>query len=192
MQLDTVYAIFKLAGIQVDGVHTLPNGYWPKHPDYKAVSKANPWWEVRTPEGLIVIGNRKRVIEISWVETLRRGIVTEDDVTKSTTHVHAWNVGDAVKYLTAFRSLPTVSVDLKGVSEFSKLTAKDIQFVLRGAPTESVEVQEIFKYLQTVIDHRLDVVGTYTSSTVAIVQKDSGITSFTVGRVKVTITPPTL
>lgn len=56
---------------------------------------------VKTPAGLIVIGWRKRVINIDWHDTPIRKIITEDPNTKSETMVHAWNNQEALKYLTA-------------------------------------------------------------------------------------------
>ena len=77
----------------------LPNNYWPD--SYVDLRRENPWWLVKTPHGLIELGPRKRVFSIHWDETNIRKIVTEDDVTKSETMVHAWNIEDALKYLKA-------------------------------------------------------------------------------------------
>ena len=62
---------------------------------------ASPAWLVKTSYGLIQIGWRKRVIAIEWSDTPIRTIVTDDNVTKSDTMVHAWSEETALKYLKA-------------------------------------------------------------------------------------------
>lgn len=56
---------------------------------------------MKTPKGLIQIGWRKRVISIDWSDTGIRRVVTEDDVTKDDTMVHAYSYAKALAYLTA-------------------------------------------------------------------------------------------
>lgn len=92
-----------LAGFVVRKSWELANGYWPDHPDYDDVRE--PWWLFLTDLGLIRIGWRKRVIAIDWEACEVRGIVTDDDVTKDATSVHAWKVEKAVEYLRALRRL---------------------------------------------------------------------------------------
>lgn len=58
-----------------------------------------PAWLVKTEIGLVEVTPRKRVIAIDWSDTAVRKIVTNDDVTKSETDVHAWQVEDALRYL---------------------------------------------------------------------------------------------
>lgn len=65
--------------------------------------REDPWWLIKTPRGMIQIGWRYRVINIDWSETPVRQIITQDDVTKSTTNVHAWSVAKAIEYLTELR-----------------------------------------------------------------------------------------
>lgn len=98
-QFKEIQAIFTLAGIEVEKFFALENGYWPKMPSYFAI--ATPWYLAKTKLGLIKIGNRKRVIQIEWADTMIRKIITSDDVTKSETMVHAWNTDKAVEYLRA-------------------------------------------------------------------------------------------
>jgi hypothetical protein len=108
MKIEEVKALFLLAGIEVQETRQLPNGYWPDHPDYAEIRRNEPWWMIVTPFGLIEIGWRKRVIEISWVGTAFRQIVTEKQVTKSEVMVHAWSFIEALEYLTTFRRAMTV------------------------------------------------------------------------------------
>ena len=62
-----------------------------------------PWFIVTTKVGRIKIGNRKRVIEIDWSETL--GTKTSDelfeseDVTKEKKLIHAWGIEKAKQYI---------------------------------------------------------------------------------------------
>lgn len=63
----------------------------------------NPWWLIQVPQGIIQIGWRKRVISIDWSGTSFRGIITEDNVTKSDTMVHAWSEEKAIEYLKALK-----------------------------------------------------------------------------------------
>jgi hypothetical protein len=113
MTKEQATAVFVLADIPVLKMWELPNGYWPRPSldveghelndalRYHRLREASPWWLVRTPFGLVEIGPRKRVIAIDWSDTPVRAEVTADDVTKGTTHVHAWSTEDAVRYLKA-------------------------------------------------------------------------------------------
>jgi len=91
---DQLCGLFVLAGVKVLGVKELKNGYWGNLKD-----GAYSWWFVKTERGWVEIGWRKRVISIDWTDTDIRKIVTEDDVTKSTTMVHAWSEQNALVYL---------------------------------------------------------------------------------------------
>jgi hypothetical protein len=100
MTREEVRALFTLAGIGVRSEYRIVNEYYGDHPDYADISRAHPWWLVKTDCGLIKIGWRKRVINIDWSDTPVRVEVTADDVTKTDTMVHAWTIADAVRYLT--------------------------------------------------------------------------------------------
>lgn len=113
MKLAELTAIFLLARINVKAVVQIPNEYWPE--SYTKLREDNPWWKVTTDLGVIKIGWRKRVIEIDWSETNRRGLVTTDDVTKSDHMVHAYNHGDAVKYLSRVSRLEPIATENKDV-----------------------------------------------------------------------------
>ena len=108
MQAADVAALFSLAGYTATELQRIENGYWPDHPNYNDMRAKYPWYLVSTAEGQIRIGWRKRVIEIDWSKTSRRGEVTAEDVTKSDRMVHAWNLSKALEYLTAIRRLPEV------------------------------------------------------------------------------------
>ncbi len=103
MTEDQVRSIFTLARIKVDKLWQLTNKYWPD--SYLKERAASPWWLVRSRIGLIEIGWRKRVISIDWRDCVVRGIVTEDDVTKDETHVHAWDEFKAIEYLRKLNQL---------------------------------------------------------------------------------------
>ena len=103
-----VVALFTLADIDIINVCQNENRYWPDSPSYNSVRNSSPWWKVTTTFGDVVVGYRKRVILIDWIDTNKRGIVTTDDVTKDDHMVHAWSITDAVLYLAAFARLPTV------------------------------------------------------------------------------------
>jgi hypothetical protein len=104
-------AIFLLAGIEISSVFQLANEYWPDTPDYADLRRESPWWLVRTAAGLVKIGWRKRVISIEWSDTCVRQVVTQDDVTKDDTMVHAYSYAKAVEYLTTFRRSMEIAME---------------------------------------------------------------------------------
>lgn len=63
------------------------------------------WFIIKTSEGDIKIGWRKRVIQIKWLQNYKPFSFDgkEDDVTKKFSknerYIHAWNIDDAIKYL---------------------------------------------------------------------------------------------
>jgi hypothetical protein len=87
----TMRGLFLLADIKVLQA-------WPLVNQYDADRK-DPWWLVKTPAGLIKLGWRKRVISIDWSDTAIREVITDHEVTKDETMVHAWSVAKAVEYL---------------------------------------------------------------------------------------------
>jgi hypothetical protein len=111
MTEDQVKAIFLLANVEYKALIQTENEYWPKA--YVEEIKSDPWWLVATDFGIVKIGWRKRVINIDWSDTkmrLRstfsyddfefweRGL-TQDDVTKWETGIHAYGYGKAIDYL---------------------------------------------------------------------------------------------
>lgn len=123
MKREEAESMLTLAGFKILHVWELVNGYWPSalrmiddrlSPDYTYPPLEDriksclhplrsPWWLLMTERGPIEIGWRKNVISIDWEATPIRAIVTDDNVTKGNTYVHAWSVPDAVRYLTALR-----------------------------------------------------------------------------------------
>lgn len=103
-----VKALFLLAGIEIGGLWETANNYWPDSPAYSEVRRDNPWWLVKTPHGLIHLGWRKRVISLDWTDTPLRQVITQDDVTKDETLVHAWTYAKAVEYLTSWKRAANV------------------------------------------------------------------------------------
>lgn len=105
MNEQQVRGLFALAGFDEPAkLRELANGYWPNAPAYAQIRQDSPWWLVETPFGPITIGWRKRVISIDWRECSFRGVITEDDVTKDDSMVHAWSYVKALDYLTKLRA----------------------------------------------------------------------------------------
>lgn len=98
MNEEQAKALFLLAGFKVTRCHRLQNKYWPE--SYVEERRNSPWWLVITEFGPIEIGWRKRVISIDWQDTAARIEVTNDDVTKDKTMVHACSYVKALQYLT--------------------------------------------------------------------------------------------
>jgi hypothetical protein len=92
-------ACLLLAGFKVHHVHELVNGYhgwW----DTLAV----PWYLFETDVGLIKIGWRKRVINISWDRTgLRWERPVDPDVTRGDDYCHAYGYDKTLEYLKLLR-----------------------------------------------------------------------------------------
>ncbi len=92
-----VEALFEMAGFKVLSLHMIPNEYWPdSYVERRAIS---PWWLVETDYGVVKIGWRKKVIQVSWGITLAELEITMDDVTKSNTLVHAYGYAKCLRYL---------------------------------------------------------------------------------------------
>jgi hypothetical protein len=96
-----VRALFLLANIELLNLWQIENKYWPSA--YVEEIKNSPWWLVKTELGIIEIGWRKRVISINWEDTGVKAIVTEDEVTKNETLVHAYSYIKALEYLIALK-----------------------------------------------------------------------------------------
>ena len=97
--------VFQKAGFRFPVFEHLPNQYCP-------CEHCAPWFRVRTELGTILIGWRKRVINIDWSGLPQNGkdilgLFEGEDVTKSSTLIHAWGWEKAVDYLTRIRSLLT-------------------------------------------------------------------------------------
>lgn len=115
MTAEQAAALFLLAGIKVSKFHQLENKYWPDA--YVEERKRSPWWLAMTPAGPITIGWRKRVISIDWQDTALRTVVTEDEVTKGDTYVHAYCYAKAVEYLTTLSRAKATVTAVDGGSE---------------------------------------------------------------------------
>lgn len=115
-------SLFELADLTIVGeAYPLYNQYWnligadmrkyddeTKY-DMSAVAHVeyalkSPWFLVEVEHaGWVKLGWRKRVIDIDWGRTDIRVVVTEDQVTKDETMVHAWDYAKAIEYLSALR-----------------------------------------------------------------------------------------
>jgi len=101
MKREEAKAIFTPASIDVLDIEPLIDGYGFPLEDSRFFLSAPRlcWWFVKTNRGWIKLGWRNRVIHIEWKDTDIRKIVTEDNVTKNTTCVHAWIIEKAIEYL---------------------------------------------------------------------------------------------
>lgn len=95
-------AVLKLARIVPIDVQEIPNQYYAKTTEDFTPP---PWFRVTTSEGVLIIGPRKRVIEFNYVDSCKCGVLSTDDVTKSDTHIHAWNFGALVQYLISWKRM---------------------------------------------------------------------------------------
>jgi len=113
-----VKSLFSVAGIPVLNTWELVHSYFPFIPgESEETTLANaryratrPSWLVKTPYGLIELNLRKRVVEIDWADTGYQALdvgeghpVTKDEVTKSPTYVHAYDLIKAAEYLSALK-----------------------------------------------------------------------------------------
>ncbi len=92
-----VRGLFLLASIPIKNMWETPNQYF-KDLD-PAVAKTSKWFLVQTEYGIIMIGWRKRVLNIDWSGTPFRDFVTQDNVTSERTYVHAGHYDKALQYL---------------------------------------------------------------------------------------------
>jgi hypothetical protein len=94
--------LFLTAGYGEVAMTTVPNCYGSE-------SYRGPWFEVEVPAGTIVIGWRKRVVNIDWSSTGRDLTHRFHDVTntKGQYHVHAWTDDEVVDYLRRIRDALT-------------------------------------------------------------------------------------
>lgn len=95
-----IVQLVELAGFEFVEKWELVNQYW-KRSGY--VPGMGSWWLFDTGFGMLRVGWRKRVLEIDWSNMKYRGVITDDNVTKSSTLVHAHTINDALKYLQTLR-----------------------------------------------------------------------------------------
>jgi hypothetical protein len=107
MTEDVARSLFTLAGFDVIRMKPLPDGYGYPVSDHRYFEEPPRvvWWFVKTQFGWIEIGPRKRVIAIDWTDVGGPFDVTNDDVTKNGTLVHAATHAKAIEYLTRLREL---------------------------------------------------------------------------------------
>lgn len=104
-ELQKFQAVFLLAGLTPATFKPIPNGYCSQK-----CCEHLPWYEVETMKGTIIIGWRKRVINIDWSKTGNK-IAPEkwgkDKVvpTREETFIHAWGYSAAVEYLNVLASI---------------------------------------------------------------------------------------
>lgn len=86
--------IYKNAGVETIYIEELPNGYT-KDP-------YTPWFRITTKIGHVVIGWRRFVMHIDWKDTVIKITgdgLSNDNVTKSDTFIHAHGVAKATEYI---------------------------------------------------------------------------------------------
>lgn len=92
--------ILQIVGIQ-GIVDEIPDQYWPETPNYDDVRA--PWLRITTARGSIVIGWRKKVIEINWKDSTiavhGKDVVHENGITHSERMCHAWGYEQAIECL---------------------------------------------------------------------------------------------
>ncbi len=120
-------AILALAHVPWTHAWELANGYWPESPEYDDIRE--PWWLFLTDVGPLQLGRRKRVLHIQWDACAFRGLVTNDDVTKSDTYVHAWETTKAIEYVTAWHRAARVARD---GANAGALTAAELRTACRN------------------------------------------------------------
>ena len=96
----TFRGLFQAAGFRADEIQfrAVPNRYGSEN-------YHGPWFEVMTPVGMILIGWRKRVINIDWSATGRelRDVFADVNATKGSYYVHAYAHGQVIDYLWRLR-----------------------------------------------------------------------------------------
>lgn len=123
--------LMAMTGITVLAHHELANKYWPDA--YVQQRLDSPWWLVKTYQGYIELGYRKRVFSISWHETPIKLIVTENDVTKSETMVHSYNIGDTIEHLKVLASRLNVNPEKNLWDKVGRLLEADARAgMMRG------------------------------------------------------------
>lgn len=73
-------------------VKELPNGYCSR-----ACCSQAPWFEVTTSKGVITLGWRKRVINITYPDF--PALQVSDDTTQGDNYIHAWGYDKAQEYI---------------------------------------------------------------------------------------------
>ena len=79
-------------------VREMPNGYCPRW-----CCTQKPWYTVTTCKGLVTLGWRKRVISITWEESVNataEELFPGEDVTKDGRLIHAYGYDKAREYIT--------------------------------------------------------------------------------------------
>lgn len=79
-------------------VEEIPNGYCPRW-----CCSQKPWYKVTTNKGIITLGWRKRVIEITWDASVAGSadeLFPGEDSTKIGRLIHAWGYEKAQEYIT--------------------------------------------------------------------------------------------
>lgn len=95
MEKENVRFLFECTGFKVLRILELNDQYEP--------NRAWPWFFVKTPEGYFLFGPRHRVISIDWEDTSFRGSITSDDVTKTSSMIHAWSMVKVIEYLSLLK-----------------------------------------------------------------------------------------
>lgn len=119
---------------------------------YCGCEQCAPWFEASTPIGTILIGWRKRVINIDWGGCFPDRLITgynkrhdsflhlfdDEDVTKGAYHIHAWGTEKAIEYLNRM----LVAVRKAVVEHFEHTTSKLGWRIYRAGTDEEITTAE--------------------------------------------------
>lgn len=86
--------LLEQAGFEIKGCYEIQNEYWPLHESYKTLRKEHPWYIILTQYGMLKMGPRKKVVELSWdtIDCKVEDCITEENVTGGYQFFHSWNV----------------------------------------------------------------------------------------------------
>ena len=105
--IEKMKELFHKAGFELVYSTIIDNQY-SSHPVYYP----SPWLEVTTAKGPIIIGWRKRVINIDWsksdITQSAEDLFPKEDVTKGDQSIHAWGYEKAVDYLSELNNAEKV------------------------------------------------------------------------------------
>lgn len=102
--IEKLKSLFTKAGFTLEHVEVMQNQYHGSSCCY-----ASPWIKVTTQKGPILLGWRKRVINIDWsesdIKTHGSTLFGKEEVTVGKRNVHAWGYDKAVEYLKKLNSV---------------------------------------------------------------------------------------
>jgi len=99
-------AAFASAGLDHVFVKEIPNEYWPE--TYHLERLVNPWYLITTKVGTFKVGWRKRVLNLSWEDTILNvdgnKVFNSNEQTCGNNYVHCSNEADLINALVKLMS----------------------------------------------------------------------------------------